>query len=77
MTENPFDDGKDPDSFPFGEGTTSSSSEASSVEETLSAVRMQAAFAGSVARSWIEKHQEETMIGAFAVGVFVGALMRR
>lgn len=33
-------------------------------------------FAGDVARIWVQEHQKATMLGAFAVGVFVGALLR-
>ncbi|PSQ78199.1 MAG: hypothetical protein BRD35_01955 [Bacteroidetes bacterium QH_7_62_13] len=33
-------------------------------------------FALDLARLWVEEHQTTTMLGAFAVGVFVGALFR-
>jgi hypothetical protein len=29
-----------------------------------------------MARTWIKQHQEASMLGAFAVGVFVGAYVR-
>jgi len=29
-----------------------------------------------LARSWVREHQNATMLGAFAVGVFVGSLFR-
>jgi len=29
-----------------------------------------------LARSWVREHQNTTMLGAFAVGVFVGSLLR-
>lgn len=33
-------------------------------------------FALEMARLWIKEHQTTTMLGAFAAGVFVGALFR-
>jgi hypothetical protein len=33
-------------------------------------------FVLDMARLWIKEHQTTTMLGAFAVGVFVGALFR-
>lgn len=33
-------------------------------------------FAVDMARLWVKQHQKATMLGAFAVGVFVGALLR-
>jgi hypothetical protein len=33
-------------------------------------------FALDVARLWVQRHQKASMLGAFAVGVFVGALLR-
>lgn len=35
-----------------------------------------ASFAVDVARLWVREHQKPAMLGAFAVGVFVGALLR-
>jgi hypothetical protein len=35
-----------------------------------------AGLALDLARLWVEEHQTTTMLGAFAVGVFVGALFR-
>jgi len=34
------------------------------------------AFALDMARMWMKEHQKATMLGAFAVGVFAGALLR-
>lgn len=34
------------------------------------------AFAMEMARMWVKEHQTATMLGAFAAGVFVGALSR-
>ncbi len=31
----------------------------------------------ALARSWVEQNQTWAMLGAFAVGVFLGAMMRR
>ena len=33
-------------------------------------------FALDMARMWVEEHQTSVMLGAFAVGVFTGALLR-
>lgn len=33
-------------------------------------------FAADMARLWVKRHQKATMLGAFAAGVFVGALLR-
>jgi hypothetical protein len=33
-------------------------------------------FAVDMARLWVKQHQKATMLGAFGVGVFVGALLR-
>jgi len=30
-----------------------------------------------LARSWVREHQNATMLGAFALGVFVGSLLRK
>lgn len=35
-----------------------------------------ASFAADVARMWVQRNQKATMLGAFAVGVFVGAMLR-
>lgn len=35
-----------------------------------------ATFALDVTRLWIEQHQKASMLGAFAVGVFIGAMLR-
>lgn len=42
---------------------------------SASAMEM-SSLAWTVGRNWIEDHQESAMLGAFAVGVFVGALVR-
>lgn len=33
-------------------------------------------FATDMARLWVRRHQKASMLGAFAVGVFVGAMLR-
>lgn len=33
-------------------------------------------FALDMARLWVQRHQKASMLGAFAAGVFVGALLR-
>ena len=34
-------------------------------------------FAVNMARMWVQQHQKASMLGAFAVGVFVGAMLRK
>jgi ElaB/YqjD/DUF883 family membrane-anchored ribosome-binding protein len=33
-------------------------------------------FAVEMAKKWVRQHQTAAMVGAFAVGTFIGALMR-
>ena len=33
-------------------------------------------FALSAARLWVQRHQKASMLGAFAVGVFVGSMLQ-
>jgi hypothetical protein len=33
-------------------------------------------FAADMARLWVQRHQKATMLGAFWLGVFLGALLR-
>jgi len=33
-------------------------------------------FALDMARLWVRRHQKASMLGAFGVGVFIGALLR-
>lgn len=35
-----------------------------------------ASLAADVAKLWIQEHQKKSLLGAFAVGVFVGAMLR-
>jgi len=35
-----------------------------------------AGFAYEMAKMWVQDHQKEAMVGAFAAGVFLGALLR-
>jgi hypothetical protein len=37
---------------------------------------MSPSFALDVARLWVQRHQKASMLGAFGIGVFVGALLR-
>jgi hypothetical protein len=45
-------------------------------EEGASSWADRSAFAMEMARMWVKEHQTATMLGAFAVGVFVGSLSR-
>lgn len=44
--------------------------------ENPSAEGSSASFALEGARLWVQQHQKASMLGAFAVGVFVGAMLR-
>lgn len=33
-------------------------------------------FALNMARLWVQEHQKASMLGAFGIGVFVGAMLR-
>lgn len=35
-----------------------------------------ASLAVDIAKIWVQEHQKASMLGAFAVGVFVGAMLR-
>jgi len=37
---------------------------------------MSPSFALKMARLWVKRHQKASMLGAFAVGVFIGAMVR-
>lgn len=37
---------------------------------------LSSSLAQDMARSWVQRHQKATMLGAFGVGVFVGAMLR-
>ena len=37
---------------------------------------MSPSFALKMARLWVQRHQKASMLGAFAVGVFIGAMVR-
>jgi len=37
---------------------------------------LSSSVAVDMARLWVQRHQKATMLGAFAVGVFVGAMLR-
>lgn len=54
----------------------SPSSDSFGGERETSSGRLQTSMALDVARMWIEEHQKESMLGAFAVGVFLGGLFR-
>ncbi len=36
---------------------------------------MSPSFALDMARLWVQQHQKASMLGAFAVGVFIGAML--
>lgn len=45
-------------------------------DEPASSMGDRSGFALEMARLWMKEHQTTTMLGAFAAGVFVGALFR-
>jgi hypothetical protein len=45
-------------------------------EEASSDAFVQSQLAIEMAKTWVRQHQTAAMVGAFAVGAFVGALMR-
>lgn len=66
-SRDPFSspDAGDPDSPPWA-----------SEEDAPGGDDLSPSFAVDVARLWVRRHQKASMLGAFAVGVFVGALLR-
>lgn len=54
---------------PFADASPEESSPFSASGDQLS-------FAWNVARMWIKEHQQASMLGAFALGIFVGAYIR-
>ena len=82
MTDSPSREEKGPDPFQqMGDseadaGPSFGASEASGEPDPLSSAKMQASFALSIARSWVEEHQTASMLGAFATGVVLGSLFR-
>lgn len=81
------DDSSDPDS-PESFSSSSSFDEGADFDERSSAPPwgaegdtsdpedLSASFTVDMARLWVQRHQKASMLGAFAVGVFVGALLR-
>lgn len=54
----------------FGPGSVSS------LQDMIDLARMGGGLPAEMAKSWIRENQTSAMIGAFAVGVFIGALSR-
>ena len=48
----------------------------SSLQDLISLARMGGGLPKEMARSWVRDNQTSAMIGAFAVGVFIGAITR-
>lgn len=70
--QGPNDFSADPD--PFGEQPEAGPSPFD--DQSAPSSGDEANFALDMARIWIKEHQTKSMLGAFAVGVFVGALFR-
>ena len=45
-------------------------------DETSMPEGLSGSLATEMARSWVQRHQKATMLGAFGVGVFIGVLLR-
>jgi len=79
VPDAPFDDSSSDDPFgdahpPFGEDGPDPAE--SPTDLPGAAAGLDPSLALSLARSWVREHQNVTMLGAFAVGVFVGSLLR-
>lgn len=79
VPDDPFDDSSSDDPFgdvrpSFGEGGPEPTEPPS--DPPGAAAGLDPSLALSLARSWVREHQNVTMLGAFAVGVFVGSLLR-
>ena len=61
---------------PFGNDSFGRQAPPSSVADDWRTMAIPASIALDVARDWVRERQTATMLGAFAVGVFVGALSR-
>lgn len=80
MPDDPFSDGSSSDD-PFGD--LHDSFEDQAPEDPLGGApgpaasgALEPSLALELARSWVREHQNATMLGAFAAGVFVGSLLR-
>ena len=68
-TDAPFPSSPDPDFDQDWEAESSPNDNTSSWGD-------RSAFAFDMARMWVKTNQKKAMLGAFAAGVFVGALFR-
>ena len=71
-TDDPFSTG--PSSSSFDEGRDWDADAPLGSESSSWGDR--SAFALDMARMWVKEHQTATMLGAFAVGVFTGSILR-
>jgi hypothetical protein len=69
--ENPFSHGESPapDAPPWADADEAASGLPHDADRS-------GAFALDMARLWVQQHQKTAMLGAFALGTFVGALLR-
>jgi len=75
---NPSSDPNSDDPF-SSSGPPFDQERASSWEEegrTSAGDDLSSSVAWDMARLWVQRHQKASMLGAFAVGVFVGAMLR-
>lgn len=68
----PFESTDDPSRDPYSHRTTSSFGDDAASDDAFS----ESQIAIEMAKEWVRQHQTAAMLGAFAVGAFVGALMR-
>jgi hypothetical protein len=78
VSDDPFGDSSSDD--PFGDACPSFEDGPEPTEPPTdlpgAAAGLDPSLALSLARSWVREHQNVTMLGAFAVGVFVGSFLR-
>lgn len=68
-SERPFSSSPDPETNPeWGPQASKQGGMESPVDSS--------SFAMDLARMWVQEHQKTAMLGAFAAGVFIGALVR-
>lgn len=76
MSENRFDPEDEPSFSPPEEEESPPWDAPSASEGASPSFEEQSSFAWEMAKMWIKEHQTTAMLGAFAVGVFAGALFR-
>lgn len=79
MTQSPSNEDRPSDPFQQMGGTPdrgASDDPFGEEDDPFASAKLQASFALNVARTWVKDHQKASMLGAFATGVVLGALVR-